>query len=331
MIGWRETEERSPVSIALNGRGIWHELPNDDGPPWIGTVGEQVACIVGSGTVDERTPRRDVSSLVTLCHSPWDLLEANTGAIATDAASRKPASPSGDHLAVVEPQSVFVDPSARVGPFTLIDASGGPVIVDAGAIIESHCAIHGPVSVGSGTIVRSGAHLSDGTVIGPTCRIGGEIDRTTILGSSNKQHDGFLGHSYVGEWVNLGAGTITSDLKHTYGSVRVPGLDTAGGEQVGTGRTFVGSLIGDHVKTAIGTLLMTGSVIGIGSAVAVPRPPRLVPSLTWLDDHGAVRYDLDRFLEVAATVMGRRGVLLDEAGRTRLRIAVEQAVMRESR
>jgi hypothetical protein len=143
---------------------------------------------------------------------------------------------------------------------------------------------------------------------GPQCRLHGEISTTVFQGYANKSHDGFVGHSVIGEWVNLGAGTITSNLKNTYGPVR---LDV-GAERVDTGRTNVGALIGDHVKTAIGTLLGTGSVVGTGANLfGDPRSPKYVAPFAWGDD--GTRLSLPAFLAVARRVLPRRGVTVDDA------------------
>jgi hypothetical protein len=114
--------------------------------------------------------------------------------------------------------------------------------------------------------------------LGPYSRVAGEISTTIFLGLSNKQHYGFLGHAYVGEWVNLGAGTTNSNLKNTYGAVKV----WVDGAVQDSGQTFLGSAIGDHTKTAIGTVLNTGSVIGVASNVfGHGFPPIFIPSFSW--------------------------------------------------
>ena len=135
-----------------------------------------------------------------------------------------------------------------------------------------------------------------------------KISTSVFLGHANKSHDGFLGHSVIGRWVNLGAGTITSNLKNTYGPVR---LDI-GAERLETGRTNLGSLVGDHVKTAIGTLLPTGAVLGTGANLfGDPRAPKHVPAFAWGD--GDTRLSLPAFLDVARRVMPRRDVPVDDA------------------
>ena len=81
----------------------------------------------------------------------------------------------------------------------------------------------------------------------------------------------------------------------------------------------MGSLIGDHVKTGIGVLLNTGTVIGAGANVyGTAMPPTYVPPFSWGTGSELAEYRLDKFLEVAERVMARRGVPLTESGRSQL-------------
>jgi UDP-N-acetylglucosamine diphosphorylase/glucosamine-1-phosphate N-acetyltransferase len=184
------------------------------------------------------------------------------------------------------------------------------VLVDHGAVVRSFSRLEGPCYVGPGTQVR-GAKVS-GSSFGPHCRIGGEVEGSIIAGFSNKAHDGFLGHSYLGEWINFGAGTHTSDLRNDYGEVRV----LLGGQMVATGLLKVGSFVGDHTKTCIGTLLNTGSVIGPFGQLVTPGTllPRLLPAFCQVS-HGQVqeRTDLKQMFATAATAMFRRGRVWTEA------------------
>jgi hypothetical protein len=134
----------------------------------------------------------------------------------------------------------------------------------------------------------------------------GEISSSVFLGYSNKGHEGFVGHSVVGRWANLGAGTTTSNLKNTYGPVR---LDLAG-ERVETGRQFLGTLFGDHAKVAIGTQFNTGTIVGVGANVfGTGRPPKFVPPFAWGD---AGVCSLDGFLAIAERVLPRRNVTVTD-------------------
>lgn len=168
--------------------------------------------------------------------------------------------------------------------------------------------ISGPTFVGPGSHLLGG-HFQ-GVSIGPACKVRGEVVNSVLLGYSNKAHDGYLGHSYTGKWVNLGALTTNSDLKNNYSTVRVP---TVRGK-VDTGLIKMGCMIGDHVKTGIGTLLATGSVIGAGSNLfGGLLSPQYVPPFTWGSINKLEEYHLDRFLKVVERSMGRRDMpLLDE-------------------
>ncbi|MEE8638565.1 MAG: hypothetical protein V3T21_05945 [Candidatus Margulisiibacteriota bacterium] len=183
------------------------------------------------------------------------------------------------------------------------------MIIDKGVEIEANTVIdarHGPVYIGKGTIIRPLSHLKGPLSIGPMCRIGGEVGESIFHGYSNKQHYGFIGHSYVGEWVNLGAGTTNSDLKNNYSTVKV----TIGGKQIDTGEKFVGCFIGDHAKTGIGTLITTGAVIGVAANVfGGGVTPKVVPSFSWgLKEE----YHIERAIQAAKIVVGRRGKKLSE-------------------
>jgi hypothetical protein len=146
----------------------------------------------------------------------------------------------------------------------------------------------------------------------------GELSTTIFLGHANKAHDGFVGHSVLGRWVNLGASTVTSNLKNTYGTVQ---LWTPSGVRE-TGMQFLGTLFGDHVKTAIGTRLSTGTVLGTGANVfGDAMPPRVVAPFAWGGAIDAPAYRLDRFLLVAERAMARRHITLGDGARRQLTAA----------
>jgi UDP-N-acetylglucosamine diphosphorylase/glucosamine-1-phosphate N-acetyltransferase len=162
-----------------------------------------------------------------------------------------------------------------------------------------------------------------GSSIGEHCKVHGEMSNTIILGHANKNHDGFVGHSYLGRWVNLGAGTITSNLKNTYGAVQ---LWTPFGS-VSTGLTFLGTMFGDYAKTGIGARLTTGTVVGAGANIFGTAPTaKFVPPFAW---GAAAPYDtfaLDKFLEVAERQMARRSIVLSAKGRAQLAAAYQRGV-----
>jgi UDP-N-acetylglucosamine diphosphorylase/glucosamine-1-phosphate N-acetyltransferase len=208
---------------------------------------------------------------------------------------------------------------ATVEPGVVFDLRQGAVVIDQGAEVRSGTRLEGPLYVGPGTRVLGG--FLRGSVFGPECRVRGEIATSVFLGFANKSHDGFVGHSIVGQWVNLGAGTTTSNLKNTYGPVRLE----VDGERIETGRLNVGSLIGDHAKTAIGTMLATGTVISAGANVFGPAtPPKYIPPFAW-GCSGDERMSEDGFLRVAERVMGRRNVSFSPDRREALRRAYQRS------
>ena len=155
---------------------------------------------------------------------------------------------------------------ATIPESVVFDCSDGPVVIDSGCSIGPFTYFRGPVYVGPGSKISEHSSIKDGVSIGHTCKMGGEIEGVVVEPYSNKQHYGFLGHSYLGSWINLGAGTCNSDLKNTYGTVNMrPLVDEQ--EKIATGMQFVGCLIGDYAKTAINTSIFTGKLIGVGSMV----------------------------------------------------------------
>lgn len=204
----------------------------------------------------------------------------------------------------LHPEEVRIGENVRLDPCVVLDATDGPVIIDANVHIQAHSVIMGPCHIGADSRIKAGAKIYPNTVIGEWCKIGGEVENSIVHAYSNKQHEGFLGHSYIGEWVNLGADTNTSDLKNTYGPIRI----TRRSQPVDTGRMFLGLLCGDHTKSGINTMFTTGTVCGIHANVfGAGYAPQEIPSYAW----GAIgddrRYPLKKALAVASTVMQRRG------------------------
>jgi UDP-N-acetylglucosamine diphosphorylase / glucose-1-phosphate thymidylyltransferase / UDP-N-acetylgalactosamine diphosphorylase / glucosamine-1-phosphate N-acetyltransferase / galactosamine-1-phosphate N-acetyltransferase len=158
---------------------------------------------------------------------------------------------------------VFLAPGATLGSYVTTDTSNGPIVLEAAASVGPYCYLRGPVHLGPGTRVLENSVLKDGVSTGHTVKIGGEVEASIIEPYTNKQHHGFLGHSYLGSWINLGAGTCNSDLKNTYGTVNMEYR----GKKTNTGMQFVGAIIGDYAKTAINTGVFTGKTIGVCSMV----------------------------------------------------------------
>ena len=210
----------------------------------------------------------------------------------------------------------------EVAPGTHIDTSGGPVVLDSGVRVMAHAYLAGPLYIGRGSIVKPGARIFGESSFGVGNRLAGEIGESTFGDFANKQHDGFIGHAVLGSWINLGAMTTCSDLKNNYGSVRV---DVGDGQQ-DTGQRFVGLLLGDHAKTAIGSLFNTGTTVGFASNIfGGGMPPKYVPDFSWGGQDGAPTYDDERARETGEVVLSRRGCLWTEAHATLFRFLHNRA------
>jgi UDP-N-acetylglucosamine diphosphorylase / glucose-1-phosphate thymidylyltransferase / UDP-N-acetylgalactosamine diphosphorylase / glucosamine-1-phosphate N-acetyltransferase / galactosamine-1-phosphate N-acetyltransferase len=243
---------------------------------------------------------------------PIDQLPAQLTADIRELASKLTLSTSGN-ATVLGSHGVYCEAGAHIEPFVVLDAVAGPILICKGATISSFTRIVGPCYIGENTIVVGDAIRS--CSIGETCKVRGEISNSIMLGHSNKGHTGFVGHSYLGRWVNLGAVTTTSNLKNTYGSVQ---MWTPGGMR-DTGSQFLGTLFGDHVKTGIGTMLTTGTVLGAGANVYGGHVgSKFVPPFAWGNGEPYGTFDLDKFLEVAERMMARRHVELSEGGKQHL-------------
>ncbi|HRP08987.1 MAG TPA: hypothetical protein PLL69_10925 [Gemmatimonadales bacterium] len=247
-------------------------------------------------------------------HGAWDLITALEQFLFGDtlAALDRPSDPIPDGVTVIGNPGAIALRGALIEPLSLIDVRKGAVILEKGVEVRSGSRLEGPLWIREGGIV-SGGQLRQVSA-GPHCRLHGEIATTAITGYANKSHDGFIGHSVIGSWVNLGAGTITSNLKNTYGEVKV----SSGGTQVNTARTLLGTMFGDHVKTAIGTLLPTGSIVGAGANLfGSTRAAKYTAPFAWGDSGEQI--GADRFIEIARRVLPRREVKVDAETEAALR------------
>ena len=203
----------------------------------------------------------------------------------------------------MHPDQIHIGAGAEVRPGAVLDAGRGPIFIGEHSVIGSNAVIEGPAAVGPGTLVRPGTRLAEGVSLGPRCKVGGEIQQSIMQGYSNKQHDGYLGHAYIGSWVNLGAGTTNSDLKNNYHSVSVH----VQGRYLDTGLMSVGLIMGDHSKTGIGTMFNTGTVVGVGTNIfGSGLPPKYVPSFLWGGSGNFAEQELTAALATAGLVMARR-------------------------
>lgn len=240
---------------------------------------------------------------------PWDLLECNPQTLRQDIhnyAEASGAKPTNSHARAGDSgHPLYVHPEARIEPYTVFDTQAGPVWIDAGATVRAFSRIAGPSYVGQGSQIFAGQ--IHGVSIGPECRVGGEVEFSILHGFTNKYHEGFLGHSYLGEWVNVGAGTQFSDLRNDYGMIEM----YSEGRMVSTGAMKIGSFVGDHSRISINSSVNVGTIVGPFCMLASPGTllPRVFPPFTRFDRNGPIRErtDLRPMFATAQTVLSRRG------------------------
>jgi glucose-1-phosphate thymidylyltransferase len=200
---------------------------------------------------------------------------------------------------------IFAGRDVKIHPTTVFDTSEGPIIFDDGVTVGPFAYFIGPVIVGRNTKIIERASIKEQVQIGNNCKIGGEVECSSIEAYTNKQHHGFLGHAYVGSWVNMGAGTSNSDLKNTYGEIAILHL----GEKVNTGMQFLGCIIGDFSKTAINTSIFTGKIVGVSSYL-----------------YGFVGTNVPSFTNYARSFGQETECLLDAAVKTQARMFARRKV-----
>lgn len=326
---------RAEPAILINARWLpppppWKEpeaQPASAGP-CVAMIGEEVAyAIVAAEDLAGCSPNTLADHLQTwkndvprrpaggrLIRYLWELIEQNAGQLiqdyqlsATVSSCRRPETTP----ALVGPaERLCIEPTARLDPLVVADTTHGPVVLSREVVITAFSRLEGPCYIGPRSHVL-GAKIRAGTTVGPDCRVGGEVEASILHGCTNKYHDGFLGHSYVGEWVNFGAGTQTSDLRNDYGEVTVP----VGGRPVATGLSKVGCFLGDHTKTGLGALINTGTSAGVFCQLLPCGRllPKYFPSFTmcW-NGTLAANSSLPQLLQTAREVMRRRGATLTE-------------------
>lgn len=239
---------------------------------------------------------------------PHELLENIGRRIAEDIACLPTEFQSHGNLRLQiegEAKHCHIHADAQISEHAVINTEAGPVVIDAHVRIGAFCLLKGPLYLGERTQLDN-CHISN-TIVGTDCRLGGEIADSIIGNYTNKHHEGFLGHSIVGDWVNLGALTTTSDLKNNYGEVRL----VFGTQKYAAGTIKFGSIIGDYAKTAIGTMLGTGSIVDLGANLfGLSHRSGYFRPFLW----GETKiYDRNKFIEDAARMMQRRKQIVTPA------------------
>ncbi len=251
---------------------------------------------------------------VTFVNYIWDLINNNGEEIKRDfefltkeKRSRYTKAKRKIHEGVhfINKKQIFIAGGVEIKPGCVLDASKGPIYIDSDVLIYPNAVIEGPAYIGERTKIKSGAAIYENVSIGKVCKVGGEVEDTVMMPYSNKQHAGFIGHSYLGSWINLGADTNNSDLKNNYGKVKV----RVNGNEVDSGSQFLGLIMGDHSKTAINTMFNTGTVVGFSCNVfGADFPPKEIPSFSWGGNGGMTAYNVEKSIETAKRVLKRRDI-----------------------
>lgn len=217
------------------------------------------------------------------------------------------ASASLDSSVRVRGEDIFIGSDVKLND-VILNATEGPIYIDDGAEIMEGAVIRGPVCIGKYSKVHVGAKIYAGTMLGPHCRVGGELKRTAMFGYANKAHDGYLGDSIIGQWCNLGADTNNSNMKNTYGIVSLFDIENNAYRQ--TGRQFMGMVLADHTMCGINTSFNTGTVSGIFCSILDKNPMRYIPSFSWGSNE---KYQIDKAIEIAKKAMARREVQMSKS------------------
>ncbi len=320
--------------LFINGRVIVDENFKDkvdlNNPGKVYVCGDNIAAAVVSGK-NLDSLKQQLSDLFTnsdfrnlekieidakIVNYPWDLINSNGSQIRADfnfltknIKGNKIKGKIYDGAYLLNEKNIYIGEGTKVKPGAVLDAEEGPIYIGNDVDIYPNVTVEGPAFIGDKSKLKVGAKIYEDTSIGPVCKVGGEVEASIIHAYSNKQHDGFLGHSYLGMWVNLGADTNNSDLKNNYGSVKV----VINGEPIDSGSMFVGLTMGDHSKSAINTMFNTGTVVGVSSNIfGSGFPNKYIPSFSWGGADSLTSYDLGRSIDVARRVMHRRKVELTE-------------------
>jgi UDP-N-acetylglucosamine diphosphorylase/glucosamine-1-phosphate N-acetyltransferase len=241
---------------------------------------------------------------------PWDIFAMNGQAIADDfklITQGRKSMVLSDSNRLISEENIFVEQGAKV-QCALINASNGPVYIGKDAEIMEGCMVRGPFALCNNASLKMGAKIYGPTTIGPYSKVGGEVNNSVIFGYTNKAHDGFLGHSVLGEWCNIGADSNNSNLKNTYDEVKA--WNYAQEKFIPTGSQFCGLIMGDHSKCGINTMFNTGTVVGVNANIVGHGFQRnFIPSFSWGNSvSGYITFDLDKAFEVARRVYERRGI-----------------------
>lgn len=243
----------------------------------------------------------------------WDIFSKNEEAIKADfkfLTEGRESAPISKTNNLICPEHIFLEEGAKV-EYSILNATDGPIYLGKDSEVWEGSLIRGAFALCNNAVVKMGGKIYGATTVGPFSKVCGEISNTVIFGYSSKGHEGYLGNAVLGEWCNIGADSNNSNLKNNYAKVRL--WNYASGKFEETGLQFCGLMMGDHSKTAINTMLNTGTVIGVNCNIYVPGFPRnFVPSFSWGGASGFSTYLPVKAFDAAKVMMARRGVEFDE-------------------
>ncbi|TPE44725.1 GlmU family protein [Pontibacter mangrovi] len=263
------------------------------------------------------SPVRRECGPCTVIRNVWDIFLENGSQIRSDytlLTEGRQSQPIGDKYTIVyNEEDIFIEEGVKIRA-AILNAENGPIYLGKNAQVHEGAVIKGPFALGEESNVNVGGKMRGDVSIGPFCKIGGEVAASVIFGYTNKGHEGYLGNSVLGEWINIGADTNTSNLKNNYAEVKI--WNYAKGGFKNTGQQFCGLIMGDHSKCGINTMFNTGTVVGVSANIFGPGFPRnFIPSFSWGGAAGFETFQMRKVVEVAEKVMGRRNMLLDEVER----------------
>lgn len=321
----------SPNSILLHEQKIIAARLNDDQLQNIVALLQQDAYAQLATVLQEQT-----AQLASTVYTPaftqirynWDIFRQNGQQIAADyeqiTAGRTSAGIQDPHTIVYHPENVFVEEGATIRA-AVINAEGGPVYIGKNATIHESAVIIGPFAMLESAHVNIGSKIREATTLGPHCKVGGEVKNSVFYANSNKGHEGFIGNAVIGEWCNFGADSNCSNLKNNYKNIDIYHYGKK--DYISTGDIFCGLMMGDHSKCGINTMFNTGTVVGVSCNIfGADYPPKFLPSFTWGGIQQAQIYQLDKALEVAETVIKRRGIAISQQDVAILRHVYETSV-----
>lgn len=255
----------------------------------------------------------DFQGEVLRIENTWDIFSKNEVAIQADfdfLTEGRESQPISETNNLICSENIFLEEGAQV-EYSILNATDGPIYIGKDAQIWEGSLVRGPLALCNNSTIKMGGKIYGATTIGPFSKVCGEVSNSVIFGYSSKGHEGYLGNAVLGEWCNIGADSNNSNLKNNYAKVRLWNYASESFEQ--TGLQFCGLMMGDHSKTAINTMLNTGTVVGVNVNVYTPGFPRnFIPSFSWGGASGFTSYQPKKAFEAAKVMMERRGIEFNE-------------------